>query len=242
MSPSDPMGRAFPRFGTLLDCRFQVHSFVRRVHPRNGSWSVCRPRALTRRWRCLVPGAPGQGTRPTAASSPPRPHSQGEPLDSCPCVHPPGWEGPFLVLKSSSTAVSRFVPWFGGFVSLIGDLRFRSLLLFDHLAACQETRSPSHPRNGGRRRSQNEGGAFQHGRIGVPRCFRWVPTGSSLAGIQGSARSMDSIREWPASGRIAPTERPMPAREAGLDQPRTMRPSCSARVRAWVRPTTWSFL
>ena len=28
---------------------------------------LCRPRALTRRWRCLVPGAPGQGTRPTAS-------------------------------------------------------------------------------------------------------------------------------------------------------------------------------
>ncbi|MEY3276825.1 MAG: hypothetical protein RL153_2093 [Verrucomicrobiota bacterium] len=75
--------------------------------PRNGRWAVCRPRALTRRWRCRMPGAPSQGTRPTAASSPPRPHSQGEPLGSCPGAHPPGWEGPFLGLKSSSTAVSR---------------------------------------------------------------------------------------------------------------------------------------
>ena len=53
-------------------------------HPRNGRWAVCRPRAFTQRWRCRMPGAPGQGTRPTAASSPPRPHSQGEPLGSCP--------------------------------------------------------------------------------------------------------------------------------------------------------------
>jgi hypothetical protein len=41
--------------------------------PRNGRWAVCRPRALTRRWRCCMPGAPGQGTRPTAVSRLKRP-------------------------------------------------------------------------------------------------------------------------------------------------------------------------
>ena len=61
-----------------------IETMCKRNEPRNGSGSVCRPRALTRRWRCRMPGAPGQGTRPTAASSPPRPHSQGEPLGSCP--------------------------------------------------------------------------------------------------------------------------------------------------------------
>jgi hypothetical protein len=66
----------------------------RSCQPRNGSWAVCRPRALTRRWRCRMPGAPGQGTRPTALSSPPQPRPRGEPLDSCPRADPTHWEGP----------------------------------------------------------------------------------------------------------------------------------------------------
>ncbi len=37
---------------------------------RHGPWASCRPRALTRRQRCRMPGAPGQGTRPTEPDSP----------------------------------------------------------------------------------------------------------------------------------------------------------------------------
>jgi hypothetical protein len=38
MSPSDPMRRAFTRFGTLIDCRFQdqKHHGSITVHPRAG--------------------------------------------------------------------------------------------------------------------------------------------------------------------------------------------------------------
>ena len=81
-------------------------------HPRDAAISdtapglraCCRPRPLTRRRRCLVPGAPGQGTRPTAEPGLPRPHPQGEPLGSCPWAHPTRWEGCFLVLAPSLTA------------------------------------------------------------------------------------------------------------------------------------------
>ena len=79
-----------------------------RFQPRNGSWAVCRPRAPTRRWRCRMPGAPGQGTRPTALSSPSQPHPEGEPLESCPWPYPTRWNRSFLALGPSWTAVSKF--------------------------------------------------------------------------------------------------------------------------------------
>jgi hypothetical protein len=68
----------------------------RAAHP--SIYVTCHPHVL------------GPATQPTALSSPPQPHPEGDPLESCPWPYPTRWNRSFLALGPSWTAVSKMKP------------------------------------------------------------------------------------------------------------------------------------
>ena len=77
-------------------------------HPKNGDWEWVVGRVPSRGDTDAASSYAGSGDPATTLRDLPQPHPQGEPLDSCQSARLSCWEGPFVALEPSSTAVSRF--------------------------------------------------------------------------------------------------------------------------------------
>jgi hypothetical protein len=76
-------------------------------HPKNGDWEWVVGRVPSRGDTDAASSYAGSGDPATTLRDLPQPHPQGEPLDSCQSARLSFWEGPFVALEPSSTAVFR---------------------------------------------------------------------------------------------------------------------------------------